>query len=35
MSADFILIGKIFTSQDAMPYAEAFAVENGKIIAVG
>lgn len=35
MSADFILIGKIFTSQEAMPYAEAFAVEDGKIIAVG
>jgi hypothetical protein len=35
MGAELIVIGKIFTSEDSDLYAEAFAVEGGKIIAVG
>lgn len=35
MSADLIILGKVFTSEDNNLYAEGFAIENGKIIAVG
>lgn len=35
MSVDLIVIGKVFTSEESDLYTEAFAVENGKIVAVG
>lgn len=35
MKADLIILGKVFTSEKEMPYAEGFAVSNGKIIAAG
>ena len=35
MSADLIVLGKVFTAEDDLPYAEGFAVKNGKIEAVG
>lgn len=35
MNADLIVKGKIFTADSNIPYAQAFAVKNGKIIFVG
>ncbi len=35
MSADLIVLGKVFTAENDLPYAEGFAVKNGKIEAVG
>ncbi|QQR47784.1 amidohydrolase family protein [Myxococcus xanthus] len=34
-SYDIYENGKVFTSRDDLPYAEAFAVRNGKVVAVG
>lgn len=35
MAADFVVFGKIFTAEEDNLYAEGFAVQDGKIIAVG
>lgn len=35
MAADLIVFGKIFTAEENLPYAEGFAVKDGKITAVG
>ncbi len=35
MIADKVIYGKVFTAEKDQPYAEGFAIKNGKIIAVG
>ena len=35
MVADTVIYGKVFTAEKDQPYAEGFAIKNGKIIAVG